>query len=76
MTKTPVFSWPRRGLYRLDTGSLLANAPRRNMLALIGAATRSMIISRSALLGSILRNLARNALDRTLPSGRILFCGR
>jgi signal transduction histidine kinase len=46
------------------------------MFALIGAATRSMIISHSALLGSILRNLARNALDHTLPGGRILFCGR
>jgi hypothetical protein len=73
MTKTPVFGWPRRGLYRLDTGSLLANASRRNTFALIGAATRSMIISHSALL---LRNLARNALDHTLPDGRILFCGR
>jgi signal transduction histidine kinase len=76
MTKTPVFGWPRRGLYRLDTGSLLANASRGKMFALIGAATRSMSISHSALLGSILRNLARNALDHTLPGGRTLFCGR
>jgi hypothetical protein len=50
MTKTPVFGWPRRGLYGLDIGSLLANASRGKMFALIGAATRPMIMSHSALL--------------------------
>jgi hypothetical protein len=50
MTETPVFGSPRRGLYRLDIGSLLANASRGEMFALIGAATRPMIMSHSALL--------------------------
>jgi two-component system phosphate regulon sensor histidine kinase PhoR len=39
--------------------------------------TRTVVVmSQAALLESILRNLARNALDHTLPGGRVLVCCR
>jgi len=45
---------------------------RRKGVDLRFVPTRAVIMSQPALLDGILRNLARNALDHTLPGGRIL----
>ena len=54
----------------------LDGAARRKGVFLRLLSTSAVVMSHAALLGSILRNLARNALDHTLSGGRVLVCCR
>ena len=49
---------------------------RRKGVCLRLLSTRAEVMTHAALLDSILRNLVRNALDHTLPGGRVLVCCR
>jgi two-component system, OmpR family, phosphate regulon sensor histidine kinase PhoR len=51
----------------------LAVAARRRGVDFRLLPTRAVIMSHPMLLDGILRNLARNALDHTLPGGRVLI---
>jgi two-component system, OmpR family, phosphate regulon sensor histidine kinase PhoR len=54
----------------------LDGAARRKGVCLRLLSTSAAVTSHTALLDSILRNLVRNALDHTLPGGRVLVCCR
>jgi signal transduction histidine kinase len=49
---------------------------RRKVVCLRLSSTPAVVMSHAALLDSVLRNLVRNALDHTLPGGRVLVCCR
>src|SRR3984893_10584613 len=49
---------------------------RRKGVCLRLSSTPAIVMSHAALLDSVLRNLVRNALDHTLPGGRVLVCCR
>src|ERR1700730_12057558 len=49
---------------------------RRTGVCLRLSSTPAIVMSHAALLDSVLRNLVRNALDHTLPGGRVLVCCR
>jgi signal transduction histidine kinase len=49
---------------------------RRKGVCLRLSSTPAVVMSHAALLDSVLRNLVRNALDYTLPGGRVLVCCR
>jgi two-component system phosphate regulon sensor histidine kinase PhoR len=54
----------------------LDGAARRKGVCLRLLSRSAAVTSHAALLDSILRNLVRNALDHTLPGGRVLVCCR
>jgi signal transduction histidine kinase len=51
----------------------LADPAWRKGVALRVVPTQAVVMSQAALLEGMLRNLARNALDHTMPGGRVLI---